>query len=95
LGACGVTNNDAQPICAISHEQFDNFPGYDGVNPNHNPVCNRQIQVNYNGNSVILTVTDRCGACQFGDIDMTETAFKNLADPSIGRLFGISWTFLD
>jgi len=26
LGACGITNNDGQHICAVSHDLFDSFP---------------------------------------------------------------------
>ncbi|CUA74481.1 hypothetical protein RSOLAG22IIIB_11236 [Rhizoctonia solani] len=38
LGACGRTNTPSDMIAAISHKLFDNYPGYDGTNPNNNPV---------------------------------------------------------
>jgi len=94
LGACGITNTDADFICAISELRFDSFPGYNGVNPNSNPVCNQKIQLSYQGNSVTLTVVDRCTGCKENDIDMTPTAFQKLAPLSVGRLNDVTWSFI-
>lgn len=94
LGACGITNNDTNMICAISKLRFDTFPGYNGINPNSNPVCNRQISLSYGGKSILLAVVDRCEACAMGDIDMTPTAFQQLAPLAVGRLDGITWSFV-
>jgi len=43
LGACGITNTDADLICAIGHDLFDSIPA-PGNNPNKSPFCNRQIK---------------------------------------------------
>jgi len=93
LGACGITNVDTNYICAVSESLFDTFPGYNGVNPNSNPVCNRMIQVNYQGKSVTVKVVDRCTGCKYDDLDMTPTAFEALADLSLGRI-DITWSWL-
>ncbi|OCH95800.1 hypothetical protein OBBRIDRAFT_720074 [Obba rivulosa] len=95
LGACGITNTDSDFIIAVSHLLFDAFPGYDGVNPNLNPVCNKKIQAHYQGNSVTVTVTDRCTGCAVSDLDFSPAAFSQLADESIGRIFGMTWDWLD
>jgi hypothetical protein len=92
-GACGVNNVDTDFICAVSEDLFDHFPGYDGVNPNNNPVCGRMIQVNFQGKSITLKVEDRCTGCKFNDIDMTPSAFQAIADPSRGRI-EITWNWL-
>jgi len=92
LGACGITNNDGQHICAVSHLLYDTFPGYAGGNPNNNPVCNRQVIATYQGRSVTLTITDRCAACKITDLDMAPSAFNTLADPSLGRI-DITWVW--
>ena len=42
LGACGITNTDSDYIAAVSHTLFDTYPGYNGVNPNNNPICGRK-----------------------------------------------------
>jgi hypothetical protein len=94
LGACGITNVDTDFICAISKLRFDTFPGYDGVNPNTNPVCNQKIQLSYQGNSVTLTIVDRCTGCGKNDVDMTPTAFSHLAPLTVGRLKDVTWSFI-
>ncbi|KAI0051774.1 hypothetical protein FA95DRAFT_1484942 [Auriscalpium vulgare] len=93
LGACGITNTDSDFIAAVSHVLFDEYPGYSGGNPNNNPVCGRQINANYQGKKVTVSVTDRCAACAETDLDFSPAAFKELADPSVGRLSGMTWTW--
>jgi hypothetical protein len=93
LGACGITNNDGQFIAAASHLLFDNFPGYTGGNPNANPMCGRQVTAHYQGKSVTVTLTDRCEGCAVGDLDFSPAAFNQLADPSAGRISGMTWTW--
>ncbi|KIK93652.1 hypothetical protein PAXRUDRAFT_828753 [Paxillus rubicundulus Ve08.2h10] len=90
LGACGITNTDTQYIAAVSHLLFDAYPGYDGVNPNDNPVCNQKVTATYQGKSVQVTITDRCTGCALTDLDFSPAAFDGLADPSLGRI-AISW----
>jgi hypothetical protein len=91
LGACGIVNNDGQDIAAVSHEFFDTFAGYDGVNPNNNPMCGKMAVVTYEGKTVIVALTDRCEGCAYGDLDFSPHAFNQIADPSLGRINGISW----
>lgn len=38
------------------------------------------------------TVVDRCTGCAEYDIDTTETAFSQLADPSAGRV-DVTWSW--
>ncbi|KAJ8456703.1 hypothetical protein ONZ51_g11962 [Trametes cubensis] len=94
LGACGIVNHDTDYIAAVSHLLFDNYPGYNGVNPNNNPVCNRQIKANYQGKSVTITVTDRCTGCAVTDLDFSPSAFSQLADFAVGRLHGMTWEWV-
>ncbi|KAI0067729.1 barwin-like endoglucanase, partial [Artomyces pyxidatus] len=94
LGACGIVNTDSDYIAAVSHILFDEYPGYNGANPNDNPLCGRQIQANYQGNSVTITVTDRCTGCAETDLDFSPAAFDTLADPGVGRLYGMTWNWV-
>ncbi|KAF9242865.1 hypothetical protein BU15DRAFT_60158 [Melanogaster broomeanus] len=71
LGACGITNNDSQYIAAASELLFDSYPGYDGVNPNDNPLCNKMVTASYGGKSVQVAITDRCTACAITDLDFS------------------------
>jgi len=91
-GACGVTNNDSQYIAAVSHLLFDTYPGYDGVNPNNNPICNKVATVSYQGVTIQVSLTDRCEGCNYGDLDFSPAAFQAFAAQSVGRIDGISWT---
>jgi len=93
LGACGITNNDNQHIAAVSHLLFDSFPGYQGGNPNNNPVCGKQVTAHYQGKSVTVTITDRCAACALTDLDFSPAAFDTLADPNVGRITGMTWSW--
>ncbi|THU90163.1 hypothetical protein K435DRAFT_864568 [Dendrothele bispora CBS 962.96] len=98
LGACGVTNTESDLICAVAHEFFDGYATKDGPdpnagNPNKNPICNKQIDVTYQGKSVTVTVVDRCEGCKGYDLDFSPTAFDHLASRDLGRIQGISWKF--
>ncbi|KAH9969266.1 RlpA-like double-psi beta-barrel-protein domain-containing protein-containing protein [Lactifluus volemus] len=86
LGACGITNKDSDHIVAVSHSVFDVYPGYTGANPNDNPICDQ-------GKSVIVTVTDRCVSCDMTDLDFSPSVFRELADPSVGRI-GVTWSWV-
>nr|ACZ59470.1 expansin family protein [Flammulina velutipes] len=91
LGACGITNNDNQPIAAVSKLLFDSYPGYDGVNPNNNPMCGKYINLHYGGNTVSIQAVDRCEGCAFYDLDLSPSSFEQLASFSLGRLSGATW----
>ncbi|KAG8219872.1 RlpA-like double-psi beta-barrel-protein domain-containing protein-containing protein [Butyriboletus roseoflavus] len=66
--------------------------GYDGVNPNSNPVCGKSITASYQGKSVTVTVTDRCTGCSLTDLDFSPNAFDTLAAASVGRI-SINWVW--
>lgn len=93
LGACGEVNTNNDYIAAVSHLLFDNYPGYNRVNPNNNPMCGRSVTVNFQGRSIKVRLTDRCAACAVTDLDFTPTAFKDLAPNGDGRIRGITWTW--
>ncbi|KAK2461855.1 hypothetical protein APHAL10511_006318 [Amanita phalloides] len=94
LGACGIVNSNTDHIAAVSHLLFDAFPGYNGINPNTNPVCGMKVKVFYQGRAVTVTITDRCVGCDITSLDMSPGAFDNLADEAVGRLFNIHWHWL-
>jgi len=94
LGACGITNKDTDFIAAASELFFDVFPGYNGANPNNNPMCGRKVAVEYQGKSVTVTLVDRCTACAYGALDFSPAAFNTIADPATGRIHDISWHFI-
>jgi len=93
LGACGITNNDGQDIAAVSHLLFDTFPGYNGANPNNNPLCGRKARAHRGDKSVVVELTDRCEGCALLDLDFSPHAYNQLADPALGRV-QITWELL-
>jgi len=93
LGACGITNSDTDYIAAVSHLLFDTYPGYKVGNPNNNPLCGRKVTATYQGKSVTVAITDRCVGCRITDLDFSPTAFKQIADQALGRLYGVKWTW--
>lgn len=94
LGSCGITSKDTDYIVAVSHLLYDGYNGYTGGDPNSNPICNKKIKANYQGKSVTVTVVDRCTGCALRDLDFSPTAFDQLADQSLGRLSGMTWSFM-
>ncbi|KAL5535642.1 hypothetical protein ACEPAF_3736 [Sanghuangporus sanghuang] len=93
LGACGITNSGDDRIAAVSHLLFDQFPGYDGVNPNSNPICSKSVTATYQGKSTTVSITDRCEGCALTDLDFSPSAFEDIADFSVGRLTDITWVW--
>ncbi|RPD64940.1 barwin-like endoglucanase [Lentinus tigrinus ALCF2SS1-6] len=94
LGSCGITNSDTDFIAAVSHELYDNYPGYDGLNPNNNPLCKRKIKATYQGKSVTVQAVDRCTGCAIWDLDFSPSAFQQLASLDVGRLSGVTWDWV-
>jgi hypothetical protein len=96
LGACGITNKDSDFIVAVSWRLFDNYPGYNKVNPNSNPICGKRIRATYQGKSTTVTVTDRCAddTCLVGNLDFSRVAFGQLAAFEVGRINGLNWEWV-
>ncbi|KAA8622381.1 DPBB-1 domain containing protein [Pyrenophora tritici-repentis] len=97
LGACGITNNDNDPIVSISHGRFDENM-VDG-NPNHNKLCGRKIRAHRVDErtgkeaSIELTIADRCVGCAYNDIDVSPVYFDKMAAHDLGRV-KVDWYFL-
>ncbi|KAH9921657.1 RlpA-like double-psi beta-barrel-protein domain-containing protein-containing protein [Fomitopsis serialis] len=85
-GACGYTDNDSDPIVAISHLIYG-----EGGN------CNQWIQITNpaNGQSQYGQVRDECEGCGQYNIDLSPSLFQSLGeDLSVGR-FGVDWHYMD
>ncbi|KAK7461287.1 hypothetical protein VKT23_008466 [Stygiomarasmius scandens] len=93
LGSCGITNTGSDMIAAVAANVFDTFPGAT-ANPNLNPICGRRISASFGGKTIQVTVTDRCPGCVGQDLDLSPAAFNQLADPAVGRIHGVQWSFI-
>lgn len=94
LGACGIVNKDTDYIAAVSHQLFDSYPGWDGRNPNNNPMCGRKIRASFGGKSVVVAATDRCEGCKLTDLDFSPSAFSQLNSFDVGRFDGMEWEWV-
>lgn len=54
--------------------------------------CGTEIEVEAGGQTVTAKVTDRCGACASGDIDLSPAAFNKIAKGE-GRV-NVNWDFI-
>ncbi|KAH7345784.1 hypothetical protein B0J17DRAFT_624891 [Rhizoctonia solani] len=94
LGACGWTNSDTEWVAAISHELYDNWPGYAGGNPNNNPVTIAvSLSVYRRRQDHPSRNVDRCEGCALWDLDLSPSAFQQFAPLASGRLYGATWHF--
>jgi len=90
-GACGSQINAGnQMLVAISHEWYTN------PNPNNDQFCTNNVcvRVDYNGRSVTVPVKDKCPSCARGHLDLSQPAFAQLADLSVGHVYGATWQFV-
>ena len=94
LTACGKSFQDTDFIAAVSAQVFDSYPGAT-ANPNLNPICGKKLRASYKGKSVVVEVQDRCAGCETDkDVDLTPTAFQQIADLGIGRIRDLDWQFI-
>ncbi|RDX44878.1 barwin-like endoglucanase [Lentinus brumalis] len=82
LGACGSPIQNSDFAVALSSSQYSG-----GSN------CGRRISVQYQGKSVQATVRDLCPGCASGSIDLTSSAFQQLASLDAGRI-QVTWNFV-
>ena len=101
VGACGWSNNDSQYVVALGHQLFDSG---DFCGRTLTATCKAyrcplyRIRIWHDlhtdkGKSVTVEVVDRCAGCAEYDLDFSPAAFDQLADPSVGRIYGVTWHF--
>ncbi|TFL03564.1 hypothetical protein BDV98DRAFT_602978 [Pterulicium gracile] len=94
LTACGKSFKDTDYIAAVSAQVFDSYPGAT-ANPNLNPICGKKLKATWKGKSVVVEVQDRCAGCETDkDVDLTPTAFQQIADLGVGRIRDLDWQFI-
>jgi len=87
LGACGSTNDgDTENVVALPH-------GLMGTQSNGNPYCGKTITVKCSatGKTTTATVVDKCMGCEGYSIDLSNAAFLELDDLSVGRTTAEWW----
>ena len=87
LGACGSTSDgDTENVVALPH-------GLMGTQSNGNPYCGKTITVKCSatGKTTTATVVDKCMGCEGYSIDLSNAAFLELDDLSVGRTTAEWW----
>ena len=87
ITACGSSHSNNELIAATA------FSWWTTGNPNVDPMCRKCARISRGGKSVVVRIKDKCSGCKRGDIDVTITAFRRLADPRLGRV-RVSWKFV-
>ena len=65
-----------------------NMPDYAG-----SAVCGACVAVEGPSGTITVRIVDLCPGCASGDLDFSESAFAEIADPALGRV-PISWRFV-
>ncbi|KAG4428539.1 hypothetical protein IFR05_015978 [Cadophora sp. M221] len=79
LGACGVTaDGSVEKVIALPVSLM-------GAQSNGNPYCGKTVTIKKGSKTTTATVVDKCMGCEGNSIDLSNAAFLELADLSVGR----------
>ncbi|KAG8741401.1 hypothetical protein FRC10_002921 [Ceratobasidium sp. 414] len=78
-GACGRNNKNSEHVVAIG-----------GAGKS---TCGKTATVTYKHKTVRVKVVDECPVCGHNNIDLSPSAFEQLAPKSKGKLNGIAWKY--
>lgn len=84
-----MSNGDVEKVVALPH-------GLMGTKSNDNLYCGKSITITCiaTGKTTTATVVDKCMGCDGYSIDLSNAAFLDLDDLSVGRTTA-SWYFVD
>ncbi|KAK0457335.1 riboflavine-aldehyde-forming enzyme [Desarmillaria tabescens] len=80
-GACGTKLQNSDNVVALSSAKYD-----------AGAHCGKRIKVSYKGKSVDATVRDLCPGCGTNGIDLSSSAFQELAGLDVGRI-QVTWNY--
>ncbi|SNX86687.1 uncharacterized protein MEPE_05396 [Melanopsichium pennsylvanicum] len=89
LGACGIINDNNDPIVAISKDVFEQY-NPSSNNPNHNSLCGKKVEIEWKGRTVQAFAMDECPECEKHSLDCSPSVFEKLDDKEKGVLDGIT-----
>ncbi|KAI9225850.1 MAG: riboflavin-aldehyde forming enzyme, partial [Piptocephalis tieghemiana] len=89
LGSCGQTNSNSDMVAAMNAPQYDGGAGL--TRRAGSSSCGKKLCVSGPKGQTTVTVVDKCPGCSSGDLDLSPSAFNQIADPSQGRV-PITWS---
>ncbi|KAH7407875.1 hypothetical protein BKA64DRAFT_667612 [Cadophora sp. MPI-SDFR-AT-0126] len=85
LGACGeTTDGSVDKVIALP-------VGMMGAQSNGNPYCGKTVTIKKGDKTTTATVVDKCMGCKGNSIDLSNAAFLELAEFSVGRTTAEWW----
>ena len=57
-------------------------------------ICGKQVKVTHGGKSIVVPILDSCQSCDAGHIDISRSAFQNIASLDLG-VIPVSWEYVD
>ncbi|KAL1689635.1 RlpA-like double-psi beta-barrel-protein domain-containing protein-containing protein [Schizophyllum commune] len=81
-GACGTRIKNTDYAVALSSDQYGG-----------GSHCGKKLKASYNGHSVTVTVRDLCPGCAPNSLDLTSSAFQQLAALSVGNI-PVTWNWV-
>ena len=85
LGACGeTTDGSVEKVIALPF-------GLMGAQSNGNPYCGKTVTIKKGSKTTTATVVDKCMGCIGNSIDLSNAAFLELAELSVGRTTAEWW----
>jgi hypothetical protein len=95
-GSCGldISMQDQFYVLALSMKYMQLPPNV--TNPNKHPLCGPNACAKIHGPlaTVVLKISDTCMGCKDDDLDVADTVFPMMDDPSKGRV-PMDWEFVD
>ncbi|KAK9693236.1 hypothetical protein K7432_014010 [Basidiobolus ranarum] len=83
----GRSSRTTDMIAALSRFQFGQGSGKD---TDQASMCGKCVKVQGPKGSVVVRIQDLCAPCRSGDIDLTPSAFKKIANLNDGRV-KVTW----
>lgn len=87
VGSCGTNATNSDHVVALSYVDMQNGP-----NPNANPLCGREINIQYGGLTRHARIWDTCPTCDSGGLDLPKPLFDAIAPNGDGRVHGVTWS---
>lgn len=86
-GACGTQINAATEMLVAIPAAY-----WTTANPNNDPLCQKTINVTYQGRTLTLPIKDKCPSCDASHIDLSQPAFEQFAPTGVG-VIQVDWNF--
>ncbi|KAI7881911.1 hypothetical protein K492DRAFT_161062 [Lichtheimia hyalospora FSU 10163] len=82
-GSCGEYEVDDEYVVALNAKQYGSLTSKSGW-------CFKKVRIHHDGKQVEAVIKDACPECQYGDLDLGPSVFKEL-DTLVKGIIDITW----